>query len=100
MLIPWRREQPASNEAGPPWPGDDIRILLAGHADDSARDPIVASLEELGIGEVSIAGDGQTALDMIANLHPEVVQPNLMLPVTDDFDVLAQPGTRAAVCAR
>lgn len=84
-----------ANQSEAPGPGGDLRILLI-EDDDSVRDAIVASLEELGIGDVSIAVDGQSGLDMIESLHPEVVLLDLMLPVTDGFDVLAQLRKRPA----
>lgn len=78
-----------SEAADPTTHEGEIRILLI-EDDDSVRDAIVASLEELGLGEVSIAVDGQSGLELIESLQPEVVLLDLMLPVTDGFDVLAQ----------
>lgn len=58
--------------------------------DASVRDAIMASLEELGARDVAVADDGEAGLAMIRSLHPAVVLLDLMLPVADGFDVLAE----------
>jgi DNA-binding response OmpR family regulator len=58
--------------------------------DPSIRDAIVASLEEIGARDVAIADDGRFGLALIDSLHPNVVLLDLMLPVADGYDVLAQ----------
>lgn len=67
-----------------------IGKLLLVEDDPSIRDAIVASLEEIGALDISIADDGQSGLELIESLRPSVLLLDLMLPVTDGFDVLAE----------
>jgi len=67
-----------------------LRNMLLIKDDPSIRDAIVASLEEIGARDVAIADDGRFGLALIDSLHPNVVLLDLMLPVADGYDVLAQ----------
>ncbi|MBI4305675.1 MAG: response regulator [Chloroflexi bacterium] len=58
--------------------------------DESVLDAIVASLESIGITQVTVARDGESGLAMIDAVRPAVVLLDLMLPVRDGFDVLAK----------
>lgn len=71
-------------------PGPGIPRVLLIEDDASVRDAIMASLEELGARDVAVADDGEAGLAMIRSLHPAVVLLDLMLPVADGFDVLAE----------
>ena len=45
---------------------------------------------EIGARDVTLADDGQLGLDLIESLRPSIVLLDLMLPVADGFDVLAE----------
>ena len=66
------------------------RKFLLIEDDPSIRDAIIASLEEIGDRDVAVADDGQAGLALIDSLRPSVVLLDLMLPVADGFDVLAE----------
>jgi two-component system response regulator AdeR len=73
-----------------------LRNVLLIEDDPSIRDAIVASLEEIGARDVAIADDGRSGLAMIDTLRPSVVLLDLMLPVADGYDVLAEIRRRPA----
>lgn len=71
------------------------KVLLI-EDDASVRDAILASLEEIGASDVAVADDGESGLALIESLRPTVVLLDLMLPVADGFDVLAELRKRPA----
>jgi DNA-binding NarL/FixJ family response regulator len=66
-----------------------MRVLIA---DDHAlfRDGLASLLEAAGFSVVGQAVDGQTAVDLAASLHPDLVLLDLHMPVMNGLEALRQ----------
>jgi signal transduction histidine kinase/CheY-like chemotaxis protein len=67
---------------------DDVSSVLLIEDDIETRNVMARTLKKAG-WEVSEAGDGQEALDIMADLQPRLILLDLMMPVMDGFDFLA-----------
>ena len=67
---------------------DDVSSVLLIEDDIETRNVMARTLKKAG-WEVSEAGDGQEALNIMADLQPRLILLDLMMPVMDGFDFLA-----------
>ena len=67
---------------------DDVSSVLLIEDDIETRNVMARTMKKAG-WEVSEAGDGQEALNIMADLQPRLILLDLMMPVMDGFDFLA-----------
>jgi len=68
---------------------EDICHVLLVEDDTETREVMARALKKAG-WTVSGAGNGQEALDIMSNLQPMLILLDLMMPVMDGFDFLAE----------
>ncbi len=73
--------------------GDDSCPVLLVEDDIETRTIMVRTLKKAG-WVVSEAGDGRAALDALASLNPRLILLDLMMPVMDGFEFLAEMRAR------
>ena len=72
---------------------DDVSSVLLIEDDTDAREIMARTLEQAN-WKVSEAGNGQEALDIMADIQPRLILLDLMMPVMDGFGFLAELRTR------
>ncbi len=72
----------------PKFPATGQLTALVVDDDDSIRESLLAYLEEFGFKNILAAKDGAAALRILATSAPDVLLLDLMMPVTDGFEVL------------
>jgi PAS domain S-box-containing protein len=72
---------------------EDICPVLLVEDDIETREVMARALEKAG-WTISEAGNGQEALDIMSGLQPRLILLDLMMPVMDGFDFLAEMRTR------
>ena len=68
---------------------DGVSTVLLVEDDIETREMMARTLGKAG-WVVSEAGNGQEALDMMSDLQPQLILLDLMMPVMDGFDFLAE----------
>jgi len=71
------------------------RVLLIDD-DESVRAVVEAGLETVGGFEISMASNGRMGLELIESVRPDILMVDLLLPIIDGFEVLAELRSRPA----